>query len=294
MKRILSIRLAPLFGLLPVMFAGCCKKIEKIPNDVSSLCSIQWITTPKYAGGTDTLHFSYDNHGDLTTISRQETSAIFGGNYTFWYDHNHRLTDLIATTALPAATGNTFSTWHKYYYTGGRIALDSFFIQGVIAGARPSGFQGYPSHLQTVSYYQYDAQGRIKQATDLTPATFTQTQYFTYGGTGNLTRIMQVSGYITTPTSDTTIAIFPIGDGKINVDRTIPIFQFLNRNYSENNQFMADAYNEAGLPTIVPLQTNPYLGVLKQYTEFGFLQLNNPITIQYSCQMSGPGYGHGY
>src|SRR5882757_1108385 len=72
MKKIMPILLAYLARLLLVLSAGCKKKIDKFP-DVSSLCSIRWISTPTTEGANDTLRFSYDNYGNPTTISRLET-----------------------------------------------------------------------------------------------------------------------------------------------------------------------------------------------------------------------------
>lgn len=298
MKKILSVRYAYTVFMVLVLSACCKKKIDP-PPDNSFPCKIQWIAALSEGANDpglypDTLRFSYDSYGSLTTISRMRSTDVIYPNYTFWYDNQRRVTDVIGTGSLPVTTGNSFQSWHKLYYTNGRITLDSLFIFGRIDGRRPNGFSGAGPNLSLVSTYQYDSLGRIKQATDLTPGTFTQTQYFTYGATGNLARIDQIGGYITTPTTDTTVGIFPIGDSYVNPNKGYPIFQFLNRNYSQNNQFIATAYNEEGLPTIIPQQGQPYLGHLKQYTEFGFLQLIDPLTIQYNCQVLAAGTGHGY
>jgi len=293
MKKIMPARLACL--LLLVLSAGCKKKIDP-PPDQSPPCKIQWIATTSQGANDpgyypDTLRFSYDSHGNPTTISRVRSTELRYPNYTFWYDNQHRVTDVIGTGTLPAASGNSFQTWHKLYYTNGKITLDSLFINGSIDGHRPTGYGGVPQ-LQYVSTFQYDDSGRIKQSTDLTPRTYTQTQYFTYGSNFQLAWVTQVSGYITTPTSDTVVGIYAIGDSMVNVNRTIPIFQFLNRNYSVHNQFWAAAYNAEGLPTMIPQQGQPYLGHLPKYGEFAFLQLTDPITISYNCEVSGPGHGY--
>ncbi|HVV02707.1 MAG TPA: hypothetical protein VG605_03260 [Puia sp.] len=298
MKKILSFRFAYIVFLVVVLPACRKKKIDPPPDD-SFPCKIQWIAALSEGANDpglypDTLRFSYDSHGNLAAISRIRSTDLIYPNYTFWYDNQHRVTDVIGTGSLPVTSGNSFQSWHKLYYTNGKVTLDSLFIYGRIDGRRPNGFNGAGPNLTFVSTYEYDSLGRIKQATDLNPATYTQTQYFTYGGTGNLTRITQVSGYISNPTEDTVVGIFPLGDAYVNPNLGYPIFQFLNRNYSLNNQFIATAYNEEGLPTIIPQQGQPYLGHLKQYTEFGFLELIDPLTIQYNCELSGPEGGHGY
>jgi len=298
MKRIMPIRLAFLAGLLLVLSAGCKKKIDKLP-DVSSLCSIQWISTPATEGAYDTLRFSYDNYGNPTTISRLETiddAYSSYKDYTFWYDHERRLTDLIGTSVLPVTSGNGFDNWDKFYYTGGRVTLDSLFVFGIVDGTRPKGFVTGIPRLVRVSHYEYDAKGRINRVTDVGEAGgFTTNQSFTYNGDGNLVKIMQVGYYsVTNPPYDTTIMQFSGYDNKINVDRTHPIWQFLDRNYSVNNRFIADAYNEACLPTVISHRSGPSLGIIRRLQELGFLELDDPLTIHYSCELPGQGSGHGY
>jgi hypothetical protein len=292
MKRLMPMHLVCL-AILLLLISSCVKRqtvSRLLVEPPSSACKIQWIAAQVEGENDpglypDTLRFSYDSSGYLITISRFRSAGLTYSNYTFWYDSLHRVTDVITTGSLPAATGDAYRTWHKLYYTGDKVTLDSLFVYGLINGTRPNGYGGAGPNLYFVSTYLYDSLDRIKEATDLTPATYTQTSYFTYGATGNLTRATRVSGYISTPTSDTTVGIFALGDSHVNPTQDLPIFQFLSRNYSKNNQFLATAYNSDDLPTIIPMQGSPYLGHLREYMSFAFLGLNDPLTINYNCEM---------
>ena len=123
MKKDHPISLAWLIGLPLVLLAGCNKKLEKLP-DCSSLCSIRWIAAPTFypvGDQTDTLRFSYDRYGNPTTIIRPGTGTEVN-DYIFWYDHQHRLTDVIGTYFVLAPTGSGFDTRDKLFYTNGRVS----------------------------------------------------------------------------------------------------------------------------------------------------------------------------
>lgn len=294
MKRISSTCFAWLAGFLLVSSAGCNKKIDKLP-DVSSLCSIQLVTTPGLGpNDTDTLRFSYDHYGNPATINRLET-ATERNDYTFWYDHEHRLTDVIATYALPVRSGDGFDTWDKFYYTNGKITLDTLFDFGVINGSRPGSYlgEGIPL-IRRISDYKYDVSGRINWVRDNFNGLIV-TQSFTYNRDGNLAKVVQTSYY---PGSlhpyDTAMTQVSGYDNKINVDQTHPIWQFLDRNYSENNRFIADVYNEACLPVVITHRNESSVSGITLPQAFIYIHPEDPLTVKYNCQLPEQGYGHGY
>lgn len=282
------IRLAWLVGLSFFLLAGCYKRIDKLPDE-SSLCSVRWITIPALhsttIGPTDTLRFSYDLYGNPVTISRLEIGTELY-DYIFWYDPEHRLTDVIGTSSLQATTGSGYGTWDKLYYTKDRITLDTLFSFGIINGTRPESDISPDSlpFIRRISSYEYDSKGRISRVKDILPGRYVLINIYVYDRNGNLSKIELVSN---TPHSDTTFILASGYDNKVNINRTNSIWQFLDRDYSENNGFTADKYNKAGLPTAIS-------NINRQSPlpePFGFLNIWTPLTIQYDCQLPGVGEG---
>lgn len=160
---------------------------------------------------------------------------------TFKYDQLHRLRQYRGEYA----NGN-YEFWHFYGLDlNGRIGVDTQYVLGAMG---PTGPLSY--FERTIHQYTYDAQGRIiKVVSDqqLNPS-HTETNY-SYDAAGNL--------------------VYPpawgvVYDNKRNYNRTNDIWQFLNRDYSMNNPFMATAYNATNYPTSIN-SNNPPLSFLNEF-----------------------------
>lgn len=289
-------RLAWLLCLPFILLTECNKKIDKLPDE-STLCSIRWITVPAnnptQIGPIDTIRFSYDSHGNPVTISRLETATELN-DYVFWYDNQHRLTDVIGTFFLPAPSGSGFDTWDKLYYTNGRVTLDTLFDFGYINGTRPIplSIQDSVPRTRRISSYEYDSKGRISKIVDNFNGSFVEIIIYAYDGKGNLARL-GVSGYFPQNPAphDTLYTTISGYDNKVNVNRTNPIWQFLDRDYSVNNRFTADQYNAIGLPVVIPGNRQ---SSFELPGPFSFLHSPFSLTIQYNCQLPGTGGAHSY
>jgi hypothetical protein len=85
---------------------------------------------------------------------------------------------------------------------------------------------------------------------------------------------------------DTVVTSYSGYDDKVNLDRTNPIWQFLDRDYSMNNRFIAEKYNAAGLPAIITTEDahSPFVAPVP----FSFLNdLPLPLTVSYNCELPG-------
>ncbi len=285
-----------LLTMIVILFSACDKIVDKLPDE-STLCSVQMITSPAQnpteIGPTDTIRFSYDSHGDPVSIIRLETGTELN-DYIFWYDHEHRLTDVIGTFGPGANEGDGFDTWQKLYYRNGRIILDTTFQFGTIHGTRPIPFLPMDSSflIRQITDYAYDPEGRISRTRDTVPNGFVQINLYSYDNRGNLIKILE-SAYASQNIfpHDTVTFLYSGFDNKTNPNRTNPVWQFLDRNYSLNMQRPADKYNEVGLPTAFSGSSAP--SSMLHPLPFAFLNLF-PSTISYSCEYPGTPGGHHY
>lgn len=306
MKKSRTIQLSLVTVISLMLLNSCHKKNDKLP-DVSSLCKVVTITTEdRLIPGTeytlDTLHITYNAHGDPAAITRLTTHEV-GSEFEFRYDHTQRLTDVISGFFPTPNGGVGFGDWYKLYYANGRIVLDTLFDLGLINGDRPDSLFPQQSLIRQISTYEYDWKGRISRARDYRfrsawecdNCNFVVDNFFSYNSSGNLDKITMVT-QDPYPSAPVTSYILVSGyDNKINVDRTHPTWQFLDRDYSENNNFHADHYNEAGLPTVATQpETLPIQSGFPR--PFSFVNgIFRPFTIEYSCcQPPGGNGGHGY
>lgn len=180
------------------------------------------------AGDTVHYQFTYNAHGDPVSIINSRTGTG-NPNMYFSYDPQHRLIENVGRY-----TNNGYEQWHRYGYNIlHQIAADTSFTFGAI------GPDGKPIEegavYKTFIRYQYDLQNRIVAETDSTffygSFAWVDQHSYAYDNNGNL-----ATGY-------------PAGyDSKLSILRTHTIWMFLSRNYSVNNRFTADTYNEHGLP----------------------------------------------
>jgi len=174
--------------------------------------------------------FTYNKWGNPIKV---DVTNVGTGNpiYEFKYDGQQRLIQTIAFYSNGA-----IDFLQKYKYDNNNlISSDSTYYNGTYGVSGPENFFG-----KGIDIYGYDANRRLILVTShITAFGFTNTliKNFLYDADGNL------SGFN--------------HDLKMNINRTNKVWMFLNRNYSVNNTFVADSYNNSGLPTKIPFaQTN--------------------------------------
>ena len=175
-----------------------------------------------------------------------------GSSYrTFKYDGWHRLREFRSEFSR-----GVFETWHFYGYNlAGLINVDTTYIFGNMNSGKPENY-----FERTIEYIEYDNQNRVSRTTWTdTHGSNIITQY-NYDSRGNL--------------------ILPgiVYDENVNINRTNDIWMFINRDYSVNNPFVADEYNESGLPTVINNPNERFIGFAR--TD---INLSN-CQISYSCR----------
>jgi hypothetical protein len=262
MKKFLSPALTAA-ALSMLLFASCKKTSNELagpeelvapPNggQTAKNCLITQIVVHDPSYNRTSAIFEYNQKGDPVTI----TPAIVGTGvprHEFRYSNNHLLTDYIG-----AYTNGFFEFWYKYTYDNHkRIIRDTQYVFGQYLDEPTN------SIYVRVTDYTYDDQGRIihTATTQLQPTVLTFSSDFTYDANGNL---VGPSGY----------------DDKVNLHRTNPIYQFIDRNYSMNNPVAATSYNSTGLP----LNFN-YPGFTQSFFLHTIYMDNTTIT--YECKGDG-------
>jgi hypothetical protein len=193
-----------------------CRKFDFHRRDPVQHCRITHITER-----VDNDHYhktiSYNDHGDPISVTYPENEQGTGNaEYIFEYDDQRRLIHY---------TG--FSDHRLFYNSHGQVATDSVF-------ANYAGQQAYFEDK-----FHYDIYGRISKivstyyfsATDDPLVGAVETTEYNYDSHGNL--IKELGGTYTT---------------KPSIYRTHPVWMFVNRNYSINNESGPVTYNQAGLP----------------------------------------------
>lgn len=207
-----------------LFFSGCEKANDYIkinPCVEMNLCSIKSMSYLGMFGELDSLVFTYNASGDPITVTRRHVGSGFP-NYVFKYDKKGRLTDFYGEYA----NFNGAEFWHKYFYDNkGRIVVDSIFT---LCDFDENGITHYYQASRRLLYY--DSQNRIVlDSLDPPGIYYPSASHFAYDANGN--RIGRTY------------------DGKVHFRRTNKIWMFIDRDYSVNNPFTADAYNWYGLPT---------------------------------------------
>ncbi|WP_220253232.1 hypothetical protein [Chitinophaga rhizophila] len=166
--------------------------------------------------------------------------------FKYVYDNQGRLSQMIIA-GENFDLGGGFSKWHFYYYDSqGRIAGDTCYLgQDAIIGAdRPIYTTAIPmKYVTEYDTFEYDAQNRIISETHTYFDEQTFTRSYSYNTAGN-----RIADWWTGELQY---------DDKVNFNRTDPVLQFLNRDYSVNNLKTGTSYNSYGLPVSFP--ANEYL-----------------------------------
>jgi len=215
-----------------IVFTACEKEIntpqdEEIPGTpppgLVTYCRIESLWENPHAPNQRFFLVLYDQYENPTAVTTPLPTT--GHPYRiFRYDGWHRLREYIGDYG-----NGFFEFWHRYGFdNNGRIGVDTNYVFGKL-GENPTEYFD-----RRISKIEYDSQGRIIKVTTtsmVNPTPMVET--YSYDSNGNL--IVPGVTY----------------DNKTNLNTTNDIWQFLNRDYSRNNPFMADAYNGANLPTVI-------------------------------------------
>lgn len=217
-----------------------CKKHDCAPCTVDG-CRIEKIipVTPTYG---DSAVFTYNQSGDPVSMTTSNENLVFK------YDGHNRLTEV-----GDYYNNGFYQYWHHYIYNHQNVIVaDSLYDSGPLLNGVPASH--FYIHYVT---FNYDAQGRIIQKRDsasnggpFNPIVIN----YVYDSKGNLEN---GASY----------------DDKISLRRTNKIWEFIDQNYSLNNEIPAGPYNNAGLPLRVA--GNPQF--------FGFLHFG-AVNVTYSCK----------
>lgn len=225
----------------------------------------------------DSALFRYNALGNPVSIIRGVVGTG-SPNYFFRYDAQHRLTDYYGAYS----DGRTFELWHRYVYdSNNHIVADTMYMFGLVGPNGPLPDPQAPPpydqlYVGNISTYQYDAQHRIIRTTDTYGAPPMGPVYASrliYGANGNLAVIRTYNPY-TSDSTDTNLSGF---DNKINLHRTHPIWQFLDRDFSVNNHANVTAYNAQGLPLTIQGSGTPEVN-------YSFISLHYINTLQITYQ----------
>ena len=195
----------------------------------------------------------YDEFENPIYITNSKISTAYPF-HVFKYDSWHRLRE------YRGEYGNgAFEFWHRYGYDNqGRIGVDTVYIFGLL-GENPTLW-----NERRITTIEYDDQNRVSHTHRVSSLSQVgvSDQYFNYDANGNL--------------------IYPawanvVYDDKVNMNRTNDIWQFLSKDYSMNNPFVAEEYNAQGLPT----KTDFTPGAVGNWLQREFNIYNAEIS--YSC-----------
>jgi hypothetical protein len=245
-------------AILIISIGGCEKTETKVFRDKSDAkadvknCPVIQVIYSSCCLSKDTTVFAYNSWGDPITVTQLPFPGTGRPNYFFKYDKKRRLTELLGLYR----GGNIGEVWHKYFYENpgkSDVVLDSsyffpWFQNGIMVSY----------HTASATYFTYDKSGRIiKDSTIYQAGEHTSVNNYVYDANGNLWG--------------------SVYDNRTNMNQTHPIWMFLDRNYSLNNPFEAQAYNSAGLPTIIKSE-GQYFSPLRVFLSF------REATISYGCQ----------
>lgn len=202
---------------------------KEIRNDLKQLvkkCRVVRIEEAVTSYQGDTSVFEYNKWGDPVSVihSWPRTGET---NVFFTYDNRRRLTEVLTDQML----------YKKYFYSGPgskQPIMDSSFT-----------FPSFKNGVLTSYYYPratwifYDNQGRVIKDS-IVAEDYIGVYRYSYDANGNRAAQNPYTGWV-----------FYNYDNKVNPHVTSEIFQFVDRDYSVNNPFVADTYNVEGLPTIL-------------------------------------------
>jgi hypothetical protein len=254
MKKASRLLLVLAIGCIAVSITGCNKVFDYFKNDNdqhNTKYKVKKITGQDLRD-TGMFTFTYNKWGDpVSIVSSYPTTGSW--HSFFKYDKQHRLTDYYT-----AYDDIIFDQWHKYYYDKkGNIIRDTTYLLGRIGEHGPETAE----QTRLVHHFEYDIYGRISKTIRevLNSSHYVDSTTYTYNSQGNLVR-----PGITY-------------DNKLNIYQTHKLWMFIARDYSVNNPFIADAYNNAHLP--VKLSRD---GEFERYPFLGSHLPANKVEIEYT------------
>jgi YD repeat-containing protein len=206
-----------------LLLTASCNKADliRLSDSGVNLCSIKRISffTNFFR---DTITFVYNSLGNPTRGDRVNVGSG-SPRYLFRYDRENRLQDFIG-----AYDNGAGEFWTRYAYSdNNRTVHDTTFTLVTEITSWPPTVAGEPE--MTTHIKKYDADGRVIQSTTSFDNIVWGVINYSYDQQGNLTG----QGV----------------DNKINYHRTNKVWMFIDDQYSVNNVFPIDAYNNFGLPT---------------------------------------------
>lgn len=242
MKRIVMLGAGAL--VLLMVFTGCRKFFDwkHGGHHHDPGCRIKKVTMYE---GADTMYanFNYNHKGDPVSVVISDPSTG-RPNLVFRYDHKGRLKEFYAPYSMDA--NSNYEQWFTYRYDWkGRIVSDTAYAFGSVINHVPQPLNDYKSYAT----YEYDAWDRVIKVVRTyvsvnNPEPPVAIEEYVYDEDGNLEWWLRSSNV--TP-SVTEIYMGPYGN-KRNVRHTHKVWQFIDRNYSINEEAGAVAHNAAGLP----------------------------------------------
>lgn len=222
----MKVNTLPILALVSVtlsVIVSCDRADHYLPGQQNLQCRIKKITFERTSTPyTGLFYYNKQNNPDSVIYQRVTTGLP---NLHFYYDKQHKLTELKAVYS-----NNTYESWHFFTWQGQRIIADTIYTWGQ-TDTRPA-----PGnyHDKWVHLYEYDAKGRMVKMTYhyLEPYNYEGWgTTFTYDANGNLDRGQAV-----------------VYDNYRNPLSLHPFWQFLTHDYSVNNPYPATFYNQFRLP----------------------------------------------
>jgi hypothetical protein len=243
------------------LLSACTKYQDHLPPGTVPCKISHIIFLDQFPPAVDSFTFTYNANGDPVLAMRAITSDG-SPSVQFMYDSHNRLTGI----NYVAENGGTLH-WFKYHYATANSQnplIDSDFLFPTNIDTDPP--REYDNLVSTS--FQFDRQNRIAQSTTL------DVSVIQHGGNFDGVPDTFVSNYKYTPAGNLLGSTY---DNKVNFLSTSRILQFLQADYSVNNNtthFNNFQYNEFGLPTQFDINN---------YLLFMYAQINGTIRIEYDC-----------
>jgi hypothetical protein len=256
--------------ILPLLLLiSACNKHDQ--DCYPQRCQITKLINTDQLYGDFTATFTYDATGSPLRVTRDRTNTG-SGSYAFRHDSRNRVTDAISAYG-PGNPGDAFDIWHRLKYDNrNRVIQDSIFSFGII-GPNPIDFEEHPALIQNF-IFTYDAKNRIVKSESIEPGYPSTERFYYYNSNDNLDSMVLKLNY----SGESYTTVYTHYDNKINFRRTNALWQFLDKNYSANNELNTVTFNRYGLPTSIA-------GSTKFEMKGSFLGYPlGDVNLEYSCK----------